>query len=223
MIRIDMSAPIVQIQARLGSTRLPGKVLYPLGSNRMLEWVVERANCANEPASIILTTGYGSENEAIGEWCNRNGVAYDTGPEENLLKRHLQAAQIANSDPVVRITGDCPFVPPGEIDRVIQEHKTNQARYSTNISDKMPIGTAVDVIDRAVLKELYEIGDTHPVRRLRNNPKKWEVLVTPNEQWAEYSNAHLAVDTPDDYWTLSDAIEAVGDDPLAVAEWVAKR
>lgn len=218
-----MSSTTVQIQARLGSTRLPGKVLYTLGSKRILDWIVERGQTAETPEQILFTVGDRPENDAICEWCDRNGITYETGPEENLLGRHLQAAKTADSDPVVRITGDCPFVPPSEIDRIIQEHETNNSRYTTNVTDKMPTGTAVDVIDRTVLEELAELGDTHPVIRLRNNPEKWDATFTPNEQWTEYSDAHIAVDTPEDYWTLTDAIDAVGSDPLEVAKWISER
>jgi spore coat polysaccharide biosynthesis protein SpsF len=213
----------IQIQARLGSTRLPGKVLYQLGSKRVLGWVVNRAQNATKPTDIILTVGDCPENDAIREWCNRNGINYDTGPEGDLLERHLQAAEAADSDPAVRVTGDCPFVSPSEIDRVIEEHNHNQAQYTTNFTDKMPIGTAVDVIDRVVLEELRKLGDTHPVRRLRNNPEEWDVVFSPNEQWMAFGDAHIAVDTPDDYWLLSDAIEEVGDQPRAVAEYIAER
>lgn len=218
-----MSAATVQLQARLGSTRLPGKVLYPLGRRRVLGWVVERARRAERANDLILTVGDNPENDAIREWCDRTGVEFDTGPEDDLLERHYQAALAADSDPVIRVTGDCPFVPPSEIDRVIAEHEQNDARYTTNLTEEMPIGTAVDAIDRDVLEALRELGDSHPVSRLRENPEEWEVMVTPNEQWTAMGEAHTAVDTPADYWRLSDAIEAVGTEPRAVTDWVAER
>jgi spore coat polysaccharide biosynthesis protein SpsF len=218
-----MSATIVQIQARLGSTRLPGKVLYPLGSRRVLGWVAKRARRAKKTADIILTVGDRPENDVIREWCDRHEMSYDTAPEDDLLERHWQAALTADSDPIVRVTGDCPFVPPTEIDRVIAEHDQNNARYTTNLTEEMPIGTAVDIINRDVLEELRELGDTHPVRRLRNNPDEWDVVFSPSDQWTKHGNAHIAVDTPDDYWLLWDAINAVGEQPRAVAEWIAER
>lgn len=216
-------ATVVHIQARLGSTRLPGKVLYQLGSCRVLGWVIKRAQQAEAGEDMILAIGDRPENEAIIEWCNRNQVTYYTGSEEDLLNRHLRAARKTNSDPVVRITGDCPFVPPSEIDRVVEEHKQNNARYTTNVADEMPIGTAVDVLDRDVLTELHELGDTHPVRRLRNSPDEWKTKFYPGDLWTEFSKAHTAVDTPDDYWTLIDAVTAVGDDPKDVTRWIANR
>jgi len=218
-----MGTPTVQIQARLGSTRLPGKVLYPLGSRRVIGWVVERARRADAPTDVVLTTGDRPENDAIREWCDREDVAFGVGPEEDLLERHLRAAHGADSDPVVRVTGDCPFVPSSEIDRVIREHGRNDARYTTNHTDRMPTGTAVDAVDREVFEELSERGDSHPVRRLRENPEEWDAVFAPNDRWTEFADAHVAVDTPDDYWRLLDAVEAAGDDPVAVAGWVAEQ
>lgn len=218
-----MQNPVIQLQARLGSTRLPGKVLYPLGDRRVLGWVVERARCAEMATDIVLTVGDRPENDAIREWCDRHGMNYDTASEDDLLERHYRAAMAVGSDPVVRVTGDCPFVPPSEIDRVVREHERNDARYTTNLIDEMPTGTAVDAIDRDVVEELRELGDSHPVRRLRENPEEWDVAVTPNEQWTVFSEAHTAVDTPADYWRLLDAVEAVGGEPHAVTEWVAER
>jgi spore coat polysaccharide biosynthesis protein SpsF len=210
----------LQIQARLGSTRLPGKVLYPLGPRRVLGWVAERMRCVEKSAQIIFTVGDRPENKAICEWCDRNRVTYSIGSEDDLLERHYQAAEMNNSDTVVRITGDCPFIPPSEIDRVIQEHNKNDAEYTTNFSEKMPVGTAVDAIDIKTLSKLREQGDSHPVRRLRNNPKKWNTVITPNEQWTAFSDVHMAVDTPEDYWSLSDAVNEVGSEPRAVAKWL---
>lgn len=213
----------VQIQARLGSTRLPGKVLYPLGEQRILEKVIDRANTAIEPDEIIVTVGDQPENDAIVEWCRRNNINFYVGSEEDLLSRHLGAAKSIDSDPIIRITGDCPFIPPSEIDRVIREYKQKSVDYTTNFSEEMPTGTAVDVIEKNTLLQLNKIGDTHPVQRLRDNPEKWDVVFSPNDSWIKFKDTHIAVDTPEDYWTLSDAIKTVGDDPRAVAEWVAER
>jgi spore coat polysaccharide biosynthesis protein SpsF len=87
----------------------------------------------------------------------------------------------------------------------------------------MPTGTAVDAVDREVLMELSKRGDSHPVRRLRENPEEWDAVFTPNDRWAEFADTHVAVDTPDDYWRLLDAVETAGDDPVAVTGWVAEQ
>jgi spore coat polysaccharide biosynthesis protein SpsF len=86
----------------------------------------------------------------------------------------------------------------------------------------MPIGTAVDVFDTELLEQLSDAGATHPNRKPLESPNEWDVKFTPNEYWTQFSEVHMAVDTPADYWRLIDAVEAVGDDPEAVVEWLAQ-
>lgn len=212
---------VASVQARMGSTRLPGKVLLPIGERRVLGWVAERCSAAETIDDLRLTTGLGPENEAIAEWCRRAGHGSLTGPEEDLLERHRAVAEAAGADVLVRVTGDCPFVPSEEIDRVVGDHRNHDAAYTTNHTERMPVGTAVDVIDVDLLDELADLGDTHPVVRLRENPDAWEVNYTDSDELAEFGTVHVAVDTPDDYWSLVDAVDAVGSDPLAVARWMA--
>lgn len=140
-------------------------------------------------------------------------------PGDNLLARHLDTAQIAGCDPVVRITNDRPFAPPAETDRIVAEHGENDARYTTNVR-KDPIGTAVDTIDTAVLEELYRMGESHPVRRLREQPAAWDVSFSTSNECAEFIYIHTAVGTSTDQCTLIDAVDTVGEDLLAVTRWV---
>jgi spore coat polysaccharide biosynthesis protein SpsF len=215
---------VISIQARLGSTRLPGKVLLHLGDHRILHWVVNRALSVDlEQTDVVVALGDEPENEAIEELCQRKNYESIIGPEDDLVERHLQVASSGDYDTLVRLTADCPFVPSSEINRVIAEHERNDGRYTTNATDQMPIGTAVDVIDRDVLEELRELGDSHPVHRLRENPEEWAIVVTPNDQWTAVGEAHTAVDTPADYWQLVDAVKTVGTEPRAVTDWIAER
>ena len=211
---------VASIQARLGSTRLPGKVLYPLGEKRVLEWCIDRTEQANSIDQTVVAVGDRPENDALHEFCDRNNVSYSVGPEDNLLSRHLSVSKETDCDLLVRITADCPFLPSREIDRVINEHLSSDCRYTTNVTDQMPIGTAVDAIDPDVLEQLSELGETHPVKRPRSNTDEWKTNFTSDESWRSVSEAHLAVDTPNDYWTLVDALDEVGDDPFEAADWI---
>jgi spore coat polysaccharide biosynthesis protein SpsF len=87
----------------------------------------------------------------------------------------------------------------------------------------MPIGSAVDVVDVDVLQELNELGETHPIALPRENPDEWRVEVTTNERLERYSEAHFAVDTPEDYWTLTDAVDAVGSDTSEILKWISEK
>jgi spore coat polysaccharide biosynthesis protein SpsF len=214
---------VASVQARLGSTRLPGKVLYHLGDRRILQWPIDRAQNAKTIDKTVAAIGDQPENDAIEAYCERAEVDFLTGSEDNLLARHRAVAKRTDCDLLVRITADCPFVPSSEIDRVVERHLSNDARYTTNNTDEMPTGIAVDVIDPDLLAEFESLGATHPVDLPHSNPDQWRTAWTEHPSWRAVSDAHIAVDTPTDYWALSDAIEEVGDEPLAVAGWVSER
>lgn len=211
---------VASIQARMGSTRLPGKVLMHVGNGRILTQVYNRTQKASEVDEVLVTTGDRPENDAIVELCKRQGYGYLQGPEENLLRRHLDVARETKSEVLIRVTGDCPFILTEEINRVVREFRQSSARYTTNFAETMPVGTTVDVVDVEILEELHEKNETHPVAPLRDNPSQWQMEVTINERLQDYSETDFAVDTPSDYWTLHDATSEVGTDTLAVLGWL---
>lgn len=211
---------VASVQARLGSTRLPGKVLFHLGDKRLLRWTYDRTVSAETIDTSVVSIGDEPENEALTEYCERAETNYIVGPENDLLARHFDVAEKTGCDLLVRVTADCPFVPSVEIDRVVRAHVENDARYTTNITDDMPIGTAVDVVDVELLRELREVGETHPVKLAREKPDEWGVVWDVDDSWASVADAHMAVDTPKDYWSLVDALDAVGDSPREIAEWL---
>lgn len=221
-------ATVVSIQARLGSTRLPGKVLLPLGARRILEYVVERArSAATEDINVVVALGDEPENEALQELCRRDGYEYVVGSESDLLERHLGVARSDDYETLVRLTADCPFVPASEITRTLGEHESSDSAYTRNdwpahANRQMPIGTAVDVFDVSLLERLSKDGATHPNRRPLESPGEYDVAFVPNVDWALYGDVHLAVDTPGDYWRLVDAVDAVQESPADVAEWLAQ-
>ncbi|WP_436930033.1 cytidylyltransferase domain-containing protein [Halosimplex halobium] len=210
---------IVSIQARMGSTRLPGKVLLPIKENRVIERVMNQCDTNSVVEQVVLAIGDEPENDALTELCQRNNYEYVVGPEDDLLDRHRNVAKAFDPDFQVRVTGDCPFVPTDEIVRLVQAHHANDAVYTTNADDSIPDGIVVDVVEVDVLNELAALGDEHPTSRLRQNPENWNVSFDVPEKWTGLSEAHLAVDTPSDYWMLIDAIESVGGDPMKVAKW----
>lgn len=211
----------VSIQARLGSTRLPGKVLFPLGEQRVLGWVVHRARRIAKADEVVVAIGDAPENDAIIEWCKRRELNYVVGPEDDLLARHRAVADHTGADSLVRLTGDCPFVPTAEADRLLAEYRSSQDRYVTNFAEEMPVGTAVDIVDTELLDELAAEGETHPVTAIRDAPNTYNALISPNPLWADVADAHIAVDTPADYWLLTDAVETIGTEPPEVARWIA--
>lgn len=211
------------VQARLGSTRLPGKVLYTLQDKRILELVVRRSKESSTVDQTCIAVGNEPENDAIIGLCDRKDFTYLQGPEEDLVTRHKRVADYTDCDVLCRITGDCPFVASSEINRTVKEHLNNDADYTTNKGEKMPIGLAVDVFDRETIEVLCQDGETHPVEPLQENASEWDIRYTHENKWKKYHDVHTAVDTPKDYWRLTDAVKTVGTSPTAVTEWMSKQ
>jgi spore coat polysaccharide biosynthesis protein SpsF len=107
------------IQARMSSTRLPGKVLMPLAGRPVLAHVVDRVRHAHRVHEIVVATSTDASDDAIQAWCDAAGVACWRGSLHDVLDRYHQAAQAHHADAIVRITADCPALDPTIVDEVV--------------------------------------------------------------------------------------------------------
>lgn len=121
--------------ARMGSTRLPGKVLMPLGEvqESVLAWVVRAAKLAHLVDEFVVATTTAPRDDAIHQWCNARKIRCYRGSEDDVLDRFTKAAIASNADVAVRVTCDCPFVDPSIIDQVIALREAHDADYASNI------------------------------------------------------------------------------------------
>lgn len=122
-----MTTVAAVIQARLGSSRLPGKVLADLGGRPVLAWVVGACRAATSVDHLILTIPTGED--ALAEAATTLGVDVVEGPEHDLLTRYQAAARAAAADVVVRITADCPLLDPTVVDQCVREYLTDPVDY----------------------------------------------------------------------------------------------
>ena len=141
---------LVVIQARMGSTRLPGKVLMPLAGKPALEHVIERARAAREVDQVVIATSTLPADDAVAEFCAARGWPCVRGSEDDVLARFLTALEHHPADIVVRITGDCPLTDPAMIDELVSALK-NDPRGLDYISNtqaprKIPHGLDVEVM-----------------------------------------------------------------------------
>ncbi len=111
--------PVAIVQARMGSTRLPGKVLLPLAGRPVLDHVVSRLGYCTTLAETVVATTIEVMDDPIAEWCISNGVPCFRGSVYDVLDRYYQAATNYRGDPVVRITADCPAIDPTVVDEVV--------------------------------------------------------------------------------------------------------
>ncbi|MBF0369428.1 MAG: NTP transferase domain-containing protein [Magnetococcales bacterium] len=159
---------VLIIQARMGSTRLPGKSMMPLAGEPLIGRLLERVKGCQEVDQIVLAIPDTPENEVLAgvglEW----GVAVYSGSEGDLVDRYYQAAQKFSADVVVRLPGDNPVPEPGEIDRIIAHHLRGRAAFSTNITQLLgngyPDGIGAEVFDFKSLEEVWRRQDD-PLKR----------------------------------------------------------
>lgn len=108
------------VQARMGSTRLPGKILKPLAGKPALWHVVERLGYSKQLQDIVVATTINNEDNIVEDFCKENQVKWYRGSVDDVLDRYYQAAKLYGADPVVRITADCPVIDPVIADEVIE-------------------------------------------------------------------------------------------------------
>ena len=109
------------IQARMGSTRLPGKILKPLAGKPALWHVVNRLNRSRRLKDLLIATTTNPDDDVVVYFCRENGIECFRGSENDVLDRYYQASKAFGADPVIRITADCPVIDPAIVDEVIEK------------------------------------------------------------------------------------------------------
>ena len=152
------TSPVVAVvQARMGSTRLPGKVLAEIAGKPMLWHVVERVRQARAVDQVIVATSVAAADDTLAEYCKGAGVPVFRGSENDVLDRYYQAARAHGVATVVRITADCPFIDPGIIDRAIAKYRESGADYVTNTLQRgFPDGLDTEVFSFAALERAWK-------------------------------------------------------------------
>ncbi len=125
---------LLLVQARMGSTRLPGKVLLDIGGKTMLERVVARARRARTADEVAVATSLSPGDDAVVREAGRLGLRAYRGSEERVLDRYYEAAKAFGADVVIRVTADCPLIDPEIIDKVVNAFSAARpsADFATN-------------------------------------------------------------------------------------------
>lgn len=145
------------VQARLGSTRLPAKVLLDINGKPLIEWVVRRAEMSRRVNQVVVATGETTTNNQLVEWLQNNGVDFYMGSEEDVLDRFYWAAKEYDADLIVRITADDPFKDPAIIDLSIESLLNSSSDYSSNtIIPTYPEGLDVEVFTFEALEKAWK-------------------------------------------------------------------
>jgi spore coat polysaccharide biosynthesis protein SpsF len=198
---------LVVVQARMKSSRLPGKVLLPLLGKTVLECQLERIRAASEAFELVVATTEDPSDAAIFDVCSRAGVECRAGHPTDLLERHFRVAEASRADAVVKIPSDCPLIDPHAIDRVIGRFRTEGGAFDfvSNLHPATyPDGNDVEVMTMAALETAFREA-TRPFEREHTTPFLWErperfrIGNVPWETGLDYSMSHR--------WTLDYAAD----------------
>jgi len=198
------------IQARMGSSRLPGKVLKKIGNSVLLDFQIGRLREAKTIDSIIVATTTERSDDDIALFCKKRGIKYFRGPEDDVLSRYYECAKAYNIKTVVRLTADCPLIDPNVIDMVVDLYLTSDVDYASNTvppeTSLWPDGSDVEVFSFGALEKAYFESTSKQEREhvtfffWKNNEKVFKTIQLSNSHdWSRY---RFTVDYPEDYEAL---------------------
>ena len=197
------------VQARMGSTRLPGKVMKPLLGEPMLARLLERlARCERVDDIVVATTDDGSERPIMALMDTLN-VNVFRGSEDDVLARYYGAAQRYNADVVVRITSDCPLIAPEVVDECVEAFLASggDADYASNgFKRTYPRGLDTEVFGVGALEAAYHEATTpaereHVTPFIWGQPQRFRLLDVVDAE--NHSDLRWTVDTPEDFELVS--------------------
>ncbi|MFS0674450.1 cytidylyltransferase domain-containing protein [Ornithinibacillus sp. 179-J 7C1 HS] len=208
------------IQARMGSTRLPGKVLKPILDKPIIDYQVERVKQSKALDQVIIATSNNVKDDAIIYWCEANSIPYYRGDEADVLGRYYEAAKQFSASTIVRLTGDCPIIDSNIIDRVIIDYLKEGTSYCSNtIKRSFPRGMdtevfSMDALERANFEAESPLDREHVTPYIRNHFSTFNVLNN-----TDYSNYRWTVDTKEDFQLIKKIItELYPSNPLFTME-----
>ncbi|WP_337103596.1 glycosyltransferase family protein [Paenibacillus sp. YIM B09110] len=196
------------VQARLGSTRLPSKVLMPLMDKTVLEHVVDRLRQVPLIDEIVIATTIKASDDAIITEAERIGVAWYRGSEDHVLSRYYEAAKQYKADIVIRITSDCPVIDPEITNETIRFFLERKVDYASNTIERtFPRGLDTEVFTMEGLEVAYNeahIADQyeHVTPYFYQNPNRFKLAYYTGE--SDYSHYRWTLDTEEDYCHLKE-------------------
>ena len=206
--RVDRSIPLAElvkvvaiVQARMGSTRLPDKVMRPIGGVPMIEILLARLSRAKEVDEVVIATSTDDRNRPLVEHVRKLGFSCVQGSENDVLDRYIQALREHQADVIVRITGDCPLIDPDLVDHCVRQFHARQVDYLSNVDPPTyPDGLDIEVFTRKALdkagRETADPFDREHVTPYLRNSEKFKTVNLENSE--DLSALRWTVDEPED-------------------------
>ena len=197
-----MSIGII-IQARMGSTRLPGKVLKPIAGKALLDHVLGRLSLLEFPVKAVIATSNRSQDDVIAWHCASCSVTVFRGSETDVLDRYYQCASAYHFEHVVRLTADNPFTDIEELQRLIEQHLSEENDY-THSFGRMPLGVGAEIFTFAALERCAREGNApnhreHVNEYIQEHPDVFTIGVLEVAAAKSCPDLRLTVDTEEDH------------------------
>jgi spore coat polysaccharide biosynthesis protein SpsF len=206
---------VIIVQARMTSTRLPGKVLKTVLGKPLLEYQIERLRRVKLADAIVIATTTNPTDDPIVALCTSLSIPYYRGSEQDVLSRYYEAAQIHQADVIVRVTSDCPLIDPQVIDQVIQYYIDHQDQYdyvSNSLERTYPRGMDTEVFSFKVLQEIFLEAKALPDREhvtpfIYRHSERYRLAGI--QYVKNCSHYRWTVDTQEDFELITRMIEAI--------------
>ena len=203
------------IQARMGSKRLPGKVLLPFGNTLLLQYLIDRVSKSRYIDGIVVATSTNSSDDVIHEYCRKNDILCFRGSELDVLCRYYHAALEFGVDIIVRLTADDPYKDPAIIDCVIETFLDDNVDYCSNtLEPTFPEGLDVEVFSAQVLNQAYFTAKSDYCRE-HVTPWMYEssnFVLKNYKGLSDRSAWRMTIDYPEDYQCLYELSKIVDAD-----------
>jgi spore coat polysaccharide biosynthesis protein SpsF len=210
----------VIIQARMGSTRLPGKTELRLGDRSVLAWVVTRVGLATAVDEIIVATTTGPEDDVIEQEVATLGAACVRGSSDDVLDRYRTALDHTSATTVVRVTADCPFIEPGIISDAVRalEAPGRPDYASTGLDGRYARGLDVEAMRRTALETAAAKATApdereHVTLHIYRRPEQFNLVAVPAPPWARRPDLRFTLDEPADFDLIVRVVDGLGATP----------
>ena len=208
-----MKKHVAIIQARMGSSRLPGKVLMPVMEKPVLWHIYHRLSRVEKIDEVVVATSYLERDDPIDQFCTENQMICFRGNEADVLDRFYKAALASGAEFLIRITGDCPLADPALITQLIDYYHHNKFEYcgiatgagvaTQNFYGRFPDGLDAEIFSFSALEKAWKEADgilyrEHVTPYLWKHPKKFKTGVLKSKE-RDYSDLRWTMDNWEDY------------------------
>lgn len=223
---VKLKFVVAFLQARMGSTRLPGKVLMPIQGQSILERAIRRLQASSIVDAVAVLTTCLAQDDVIVEESHRLGTWVHRGPEQDVLTRFYEASEKFHPDIIIRATADNPLIEIDSIERIVTTLCSENLDLC--MENELPYGTATEAITAEALTRVHLRAKKnhhreHVTLYMKEHPEEFVLSLIDPPNCLRYPQIRLTVDTPADFAFMNQLIQQLPerDDPLPLSEYLA--